>query len=159
MTGNIEFFANWKDPNTGRMFLRGQVYAFFKTEQREFWIPREETIPIPIAVKRHKCEMFFCTHFFILDANVEYIVPDQYAAITNKALLQDGKSIEQRFVEKVTTDAYEENGSTDYVAAAKDFFGIDIAAKPIGDQADYETPESVLKMIEDKRNENVVSEE
>lgn len=137
----IQFLEDWK-ADDGTLFLHGQ----------EFLSTGKSRMPYN---KECGCKSYTeqsIDHYHFLHNQLYYHVPYMFVAPTKgDAPQSDNRTRIQKEIEFQTRDAYEKDGVFDMVGATKDFFGIDIAAKPFGDQADYETPDWLLRRIEEGR--------
>ena len=133
----IQFLEDWT-ADDGTLFLHGQ----------EFMSTGRSKMPY-----LKKCDCTHQTeqsvdHYHFLHNNIYYHVPWMFAAPTVGDFPQaDNRTRIRKEIEFQTRDAYEKDGVFDMVGATKDFFGIDISAKPFGDQADYELPDHVLQRL------------
>ena len=133
----IQFLEDWK-ADDGTLFLHGQEYLSTGKSRMPY-------------LKKCGCNQTVeqsVEHYHFLHNNLYYHVPWMFAAPTKGELPQaDNRTRIQKEIEFQTTDAYEKDGRFDMVGATKDFFGIDISAKPVGDQTDYELPAHIIRRL------------
>ena len=129
----IQMMATYR-ADDGTYFIYGYIYEFTEVTTRNY------TGPCPRITEA-------IPHYTVIRNGTTYYIPDKFAAYSGKPVPAQNKTPERSFQDQVTTDAYERDGTFDMVGATKDFFGLDIAAKPFGDQADYETPGRLLEVL------------
>ena len=141
MTDTVEITVTWQ-ASDGTLFNRGWVFCIDAIIRKIYTV-----------IFRPGCRS--CTklmdHFRITYNGVIYDIPEVFAARSNKQVPSQNESTDQWNIRKATQDAYEKDGQFDMVGAVADFFGLNIAAKPFGDQADYETPQWVIDRLRDAR--------
>ena len=146
MNQPIQFLENWTAPD-GKIFLAGQ--EFCATGISKMLIQGD-------CGNCREVETNIFHYHFTFDGTF-YHVPWNLVAPSGYCVQSDNRTREQKEIEKQTTDAYQErtvvegtkvkHGNFDMIAAVKDFYGIDISAKPFWDQADYNIPRDLRDMI------------
>ena len=125
----------WKAPDN-KIFIFSQVFPFYVIGPASTDYPKG--------------------YWFCIEGEKAYKVPMEVAAVANKKFSKENKTMEQRWIDLLTIDAYtDSNGVFDLVSAVKDFYGFDIKSKPFGDQTDYEISlELINKILERERDDN-----